>query len=495
MMTSETILEVPTGPKQTPWKSGDLRGPFPDSISPVLFHSVGSAIGSLLPSGSRVLVAGDYRLSTPELKQALIEGLAGTGVSSLDGGLMPTPVAYFTADKLQADAVLIVTASHNPANHNGLKLMIGGVPTTPEQLSMIRGAVEAGSFRTGRGATERVDLVDAYQRQMIEGWSHLVPQRLPNLVIDAGNGAWSGLAPRIFRSLGFDVQCLSCEADGRFPDRPSDCSLTANLSNLRSAVAARENAIGLAWDGDGDRLALVDETGAHVSADEVSILLAKDLLENTTLRPMRVVVDIKLSDAVRRGVLALGGTPLLERTGHAFIRGRMIADDAELGLDACGHYFHKELHGGDDGLFSAMVILDLLQRSGQPLVELRRKLPPIFSTPEVRISADALPYDIATESLSEYFPDAGISRVDGFRFTLPEGSVLIRQSGTEAKVSLRIEGVDSEGLHSLIERCADALPTAALHLREYVGGQRKRVSILINSSPLQKGEHGNFECS
>jgi phosphomannomutase/phosphoglucomutase len=469
-MTSEAVLEVNAGQKQTPWKSCDLRGPFPYSISPELFSSVGSAIGSLLPSGSRVFVAGDYRLSTPELKQALIEGLAGTGVSPLDGGLMPTPVAYFAADKLEVDAVLMVTASHNPTNHNGLKLMIGGVPTTPEQLSMIRDAVKSRSFRIGSGAIKSVDLVDSYQRQMIECWRHLVPRRLPHLVIDAGNGAWSELAPQIFRSLGFDVQCLSCKADGRFPDRPSDCSLTANLSNLRSAVSARENAIGLAWDGDGDRLALIDETGAHVSADEVSILLAKDLLESTSLRPMRVVVDIKLSDAVRRAVLALGGTPLLERTGHAFIRGRMIADDAELGLDACGHYFHKELRGGDDGLFSAMVILDLLQRSGQPLFELRRKLPPIFSTPEVRISAEALPYDAATKSLSKYFPNADISRVDGLRFTLPEGSVLIRQSGTEAKVSLRIEGVDSEGLHSLIEQCAEALPAAEPHLREYVGG-------------------------
>ena len=469
-MTGEAVLEVDASHKQTPWKSCDLRGPFPDSISPELFRSVGSAIGSLLPSSSRVFVAGDYRLSTPELKQALIEGLASTGVSPLDGGMMPTPVAYFTADKLRVDAVLMVTASHNPANHNGLKLMIGGIPTTPEQLSMIRNIVETGLFRIGNGATERVDLVDSYQRQMIECWSHLVPRRLPHLVIDAGNGAWSELAPQIFRSLGFDVQCLSCKADGRFPDRPSDCSLTANLSNLRSAVSARENTIGLAWDGDGDRLALIDETGAHVSADEVSILLAKDLLESTSLRPMRVVVDIKLSDAVRRAVLALGGTPLLERTGHAFIRGRMIADDAELGLDACGHYFHKELHGGDDGLFSAMVILDLLQRSSQPLFELRRKLPPIFSTSEVRISAEALSYDTATKSLSEHFSSADISRVDGLRFTLPEGSVLIRQSGTEAKVSLRIEGVDSEGLRSLIERCAEALPAAEPHLREYVGG-------------------------
>jgi phosphomannomutase/phosphoglucomutase len=469
-MTSEAILEVDTGHKQTPWKSCDLRGPFPNSISLELFRSVGSAIGTLLPTDSRVFVAGDYRLSTPDLKQALIEGLAGTGVSPLDGGLMPTPVAYFVADKLDVDAVLMVTASHNPASHNGLKLMIGGVPTTPEQLSVIRSMVEAGSFRIGNGTIEKVDLIDSYQRQMIERWSHLTPWRLPSLVIDAGNGAWSELAPQIFRSLGFDVQCLSCQADGRFPDRPSDCSLTENLSNLRTVVSARENAIGIAWDGDGDRMALVDETGAHVSADEVSILLAQDQLESASRRPMRLVVDIKLSDAVRRAILALGGTPLLERTGHAFIRGRMVADDAELGLDACGHYFHKELNGGDDGLFSAMVVLYLLQRSGQALSELRRRLPSIFSTPEVRISAHAISYDAATKSLSEHFLGADINRIDGFRFTLPEGSVLIRRSGTEAKVSIRIEGVDSDGLHTLIERCVEALPAAGPYLREYVRG-------------------------
>ncbi len=468
-MTSETILEVGADHTQSPWKSCDLRGPFPGSISLDLFAAVGSAIGTLLPPDSRVFVAGDYRLSTPDLKQALIEGLADTGVSPLDGGLMPTPVAYFVADKLDVDAVLMVTASHNPAKDNGLKLMIGGVPTTPEQLSTIRNMVETESFRIGSRAIEKVDLVDSYQRQMIERWSHLVPERLPNLVIDAGNGAWSELAPQIFRSLGFYVQCISCQTDGSFPDRPSDCSLTANLSNLRSAVSARENAIGIAWDGDGDRLALIDETGAHVSPDEVSILLAEDLLENASRRPMKFVVDIKLSDAVRRAILALGGTPLLERTGHAFIRGRMIADDAELGLDACGHYFHKELNGGDDGLFSSMVILDLLQRSGKALFELRRKLPPIFSTPEVRISAHAISYETAARSLAEHFLGADVNRVDGLRFTFPEGSVLIRQSGTEAKVSIRIEGTDSAGLHTLIERCAEALPAAASYLREHVG--------------------------
>jgi phosphomannomutase len=459
MSTEMTYLSHVEKPG-SPWKSCDLRGIYPESISVELLRIVGAAIGTMLSLQARVFVAGDFRLSTLALKQGLIDGLVGTGLSVVDGGQMPTPVAYFIAEELGADAVLIVTASHNPANHNGLKLMIGGVPTTPKQLSDIRALVEAGGFRSGVGVLEQINLVELYERKVIERWRHIEPLHLPEIVIDAGNGAWSEIAPRILRSLGFKVHCLSCIVDGSFPDRPSDCSHTVNLSRLRAAVGSMPNAIGLAWDGDGDRVAFVDETGSHVPADEVSLLLARDVLQDLGKNSPRIVVDLKLSDVVRREILARGGIPLLERTGHAFVRGRMLADDAVLGLDACGHYFHKELFGGDDGLFTGLLMLDLLQRSGKSLFDLRRTLPDIFSTPELRIPVNLLSFGGAADRLQATLPAAEINRLDGLRFVMEKGIVLIRASGTEPMVSLRVEGVDDASLRSLVEQCLVALPAA-----------------------------------
>jgi phosphomannomutase / phosphoglucomutase len=452
-----------------PWKACDLRGVYPHPVSNNLLRTVGSAIGSMLKADARVLIAGDFRLSTSALKQALASGLTSTGVAVLDGGQMPTPVAYFAGEHAAADAVLIVTASHNPADHNGLKLMIGGVPTTVAQLAEIRRIAQSGEFRAGNGVCTEVGLAALYERSMIERWRHLDASFFPCLILDAGNGAWSELAPRILKSLGFHVKCISCVADGRFPDRPSDCSRTVNLARLQAAVAAEPNAIGIAWDGDGDRVALVDEEGTHVSTDEISLMLAYEALKRSGagVQP-KVVVDIKLSDVVRREILLHGGLPLLERTGHAFIRGRMVAEDAVLGLDACGHYFYRELRGGDDGLFSALLVLELLERAGQPMSALRRALPAIFSTPELRIPLELLSFDHALAQLSSALPVIESIRIDGTRLVLEDGTVLVRASGTEPVVSLRIEGSDSSSLASLIERCLHALPSAEQFLREQI---------------------------
>jgi phosphomannomutase len=452
-----------------PWKPCDLRGVFPDAVSAELYHDIGSAIGTMLPPASRVLIAGDYRLSTPELKRALADGLQCTGVHVLDAGQGPTPFAYFAADRAKADAVLIVTASHNPAAHNGLKLMLASLPTTPKQLARIRALSEAREFRSGQGAKETVDLLPEYVQTTLERWRHLNRNSQPKVILDAGNGAWSEIAPDIFRRLGFDVQCLSCVTDGNFPDRSPDCSRASNLTGLRSAVTKHENSIGIAWDGDGDRVAFIDEEGQFVSPDEISILMAIAVLEEHIQAGAintRIVVDVKCSDIVWRAIQSKGGTPLLERTGHAFMRGRMVSEQALLGLDACGHYFFRELNSGDDGLHAALFTMDLLARNGRRLADLRRTLPLMFSTPELRIPTASLTYGEAARALTRAFPEASIMEIDGSRFVMGDGVVLIRESGTEPVLSLRIEGFDAEKYDRILSQCLLALPTVAAMLRE-----------------------------
>jgi phosphomannomutase len=450
------------------WKPCDVRGLFPDAVSPHLFQEIGGAIGTMLPLSARVVVAGDFRLSTPELKRALTDGLLQAGARVLDAGQGPTPLAYFAAQQLEADAVLIVTASHNPAAHNGLKLMIGSVPTCPQQLTEIRELAESRAFRRRLGSIESVNLRPLYMQTVLERWEclrHLEPGRV---VLDAGNGAWSEIAPSIFDSLGFDAACISCIADGNFPDRPPDCASASNLARLRSVVREQPASIGIAWDGDGDRVAFVDETGSYVVPDEIAILFARAMLEEKQPQPAasrKIVVDVKCSDIVRRFILMHGGTPLLERAGHAFMRGRMVAEEALLGLDACGHYFFRELRGGDDGLFAALMLIGVVRASGSSLAELRRGLPPIFGTPEVRIPSDSLPYAEAAAALRAAFPQAGVEQIDGLRLVMDEGIVLLRNSGTEPVLSLRIEGFDLDSYRRIFAQCIECLPAAASRLR------------------------------
>jgi phosphomannomutase / phosphoglucomutase len=452
-----------------PWKPCDLRGVFPEAVSPQLFRDIGGAIGTMLPLNSRVVVAGDFRLSTPQLKRALSRGLLEAGANVLDAGQGPTPVAYFVARLIEADAALIVTASHNPAEHNGLKLMFGRAPVTPEQLAHIRSIAERQKFRRGRGLLRKVTPSSTYMRTEIERWKHLKHNEQRRVVLDAGNGAWSVIAPLVFRRLGFEIICISCEADGRFPDRSPDCSRSANLVALRNAVTEWHNSVGIAWDGDGDRVAFIDESGKFVSPDEIALLLSAAMLQRQleAAEPnTRIVVDVKCSTIVSRAIQLYGGIPLLERTGHAFMRSRMLADHALLGLDACGHYFFHELDGGDDGLFAALFVLDLIEASRSSLVNMRGALPQIFCTPDLRIPAPFVSFADAAEALTAAFPGAAIDHLDGLRLSMGDGTVLVRESGTEPVISLRIEGFDRPSYERILALCLIALPSASEFLRQ-----------------------------
>jgi phosphomannomutase len=297
---------------------------------------------------------------------------------------------------------------------------------------------------------------------------------LPTLVLDAGNGAWSESAPQIFARLGFHLERISCVLDGRFPDRSSDCSRPANLLRLREQVARTDYALGIAWDGDGDRVAIVDEAGQFVSADELSMLFARELLgasrTSRTVSP-QVVLDIKLASAVQREVERLGGIPLLERTGHAFLRTRMVAAQAALGLDACGHFFFGELNGADDGVFAALMLLSMIQRTGLSLNELVKQLPQTHGTPELRIPLALLKYEEAEVELLKVFSGWSVDRLDGVRLTAEQGVVLLRRSGTESVLSLRIEGTSRAAYEMLVAKCVDAFPstrgTIESQLREH----------------------------
>ena len=437
------------------WKPCDMRGIYPEAISEDLIRRVGAVIGSEMTPGSRIVVGGDFRLSTPPLKSALIEGLISADLHVLDCGLAPTPLIYFHVAETQADGLAIVTASHNPGEYNGLKWMVHGLPPSPEDITRIRNAAAERRIRTGKGSIEVADPEPAYRRWLLSRWRGLDAGAFGPLVVDAGNGAWSRLAPEILRELGFEVECLFCEPDGRFPNRAPDCARTANLAALRAAVVRSGARLGIAWDGDGDRAAFVDEGGMHVSTDAISLMLARSVLRDA--EPGEAVIcDIKLSDAVRREVLRLGGVPILERSGHAFMRTRLLVERALLGLDACGHFFFREAGSRDDGLYSALYLIDMLGGDGS-LARLRESTSPQFTTPELRIPAAVLDYGEVVDRLRQAFAGADELAIDGARLVMNDGIVLARESSTEPVVSLRVEAFSEAGYQNLVARCLTSL--------------------------------------
>ncbi len=452
-----------------PWKACDIRGVYPADVCPDLFCRLGRSVGSSLPESSQVMVAGDFRASTPSLKTALADGLMESGAHVLDSGQIPTPVAYFAHQLWKTSAVLIVTASHNPPEYNGLKLMMGHLPPTPEDFNQLRRSVEKGLWRKGRGQLEIIDPVPAYRHWLMERWRQVIRPTGRAVVLDAGNGAWSELGPSLFEALGFRAHLLFCAIDGAFPNRSPDCARPSSLTALRNKVVQTDAELGIAWDGDGDRVAFVDDTGAIVSTDEISALMIHDLVAREPSAP--VVYDIKLSEIVRQAILDGGGRPIMQRSGHAFIKRTMIEEKALFGCEASGHYFFRELHGGDDGLFAALCLSDLVRRRGGALTELRRTLPPFFITPDLRIPSELLTFAEVTKRLWSLFPSARATTIDGIRWETEQGFILARESVTEPVVTLRLEGHTQDSLKNLVDLCMRAFPEAA----DEIAGQISQV--------------------
>lgn len=427
------------------WKACDLRGRYPSEVNGELFFAIGRSAARLLAGGDTVVVAGDFRLTTPELKGRLIEGLQTARIRILDAGSIPTPAAYFAHRTLGSAALFIVTASHNPAGFNGLKLMVGAEPPDGTLFQALRHGLDSSPV-PALGRLERYDVIPAYRGWIEERWRGPLANFRAPVVLDIGHGAMAGVAEAVFQALGIPTGTLYAEADGRFPGRPPDPSRASSLAALSSRVRQSGAVLGIGWDGDGDRVAAVDGNGAYVSSDHLSILLARKMLADSTGE--RVVYDVKLSDRVRRAIEELGGVPVVERSGHSFIKRQMRQLDAIFGCEASGHYFYRELAGGDDGLFTALMILEMVLESG-PLAALVERLPPVHATPDLRIPASALEFDEIIRRLRPALEVLSEETIDGIRFRTAEGTVLARPSVTEPATSLRIEGTSQAGLAHL----------------------------------------------
>lgn len=446
------------------FKACDLRGLAGKNITPPVFRLLGRAVGSEL-GPETVVVGGDVRPSSGALKDALIDGLVASGCRVTDIGIVPTPALYFAKRHSGHKAALMVTASHNPPKYNGLKLMLGDEPTTPEIVERVKRRALSGHFAAGAGSVETVDIAPDYLQWLRESVASASLRKL-RVLVDAGTGCMSGPAPAVLRTLGFEVVALNCEPDGTFPMRSPNPSVFANLSGTAAEVRKAHVDFAVAFDGDGDRAVFMDETGAPVATDRIAIFFVRHLLEGHAGAP--VVYDIKCSDWVRREIEQAGGRAVIERSGHSFIRKRMMVENALFGAEVSGHYFFRELNCGDDGLYATLQMARCISEGEGPFSAQLASVPVPVITDDIRIELPESARVAAIERFRTAFPDRPQLTVDGIRIEWPHGWALCRLSVTEPVITLRFEAETPAQLRSILAEVADRVP----EVRERLEGDR-----------------------
>ena len=455
------------------FKAYDIRGTTPTTLNEAVAERLGQAFGArALALGERVVAVGrDGRLSGPALAEALVRGLVAAGVEVIDIGLATTPMLYFAAHTLCTSGIQ-VTGSHNPRDDNGFKMVLAGRAIYGDEIQALRQAMaqDAGPPRPG-GSVRRHDVFPAYLER-IRGDIRLA--RPMKVVVDCGNGVAGASAPQVLRAIGCEVIELFTEVDGRFPNHHPDPSKPENLRELIAALQASGAELGLAFDGDGDRLGIVTRDGQNIFPDRQMMLFARDVLARVP--GATIVYDVKCTQRLGPAIVAAGGQPLMFKTGHSLIKARMKEVDAPLGGEMSGHIFFKERwYGFDDGTYAAARLLEILSRHADPGAVLDA-LPTSFSTPELNVAcAEGEPHRLAAELQAlaggAFAAPAQVCAIDGLRVDWPDGFGLIRASNTTPVLVLRFEGqteaalarIQAEMLALLARVKPDAALGAAAH--------------------------------
>lgn len=427
------------------FKSCDIRGVYGTELDEETAYRLGRAVGGRM-KGKRVVVAGDPRLSTPPLKAALTDGLYVSGAQIIDLGVIPTPAFYFGKRELEALGGVMVTASHNPPEYNGFKIMLGDLPIEPGDLQALAQEMERGEFVDQRGEYHQEQILEEYVEHLVRAFPDL---KTHHVVVDAGNGSMGPVAPRVLRRAGQKVTELYCEPDGSFPHRDPNPAVPEHLRDLSQKMAGTEAELGIAYDGDGDRVIFVDESGEIQPAERVLVLFIRHLLRRHP--GATVVYDLKSSSVVEEETRAAGGRPLMEKSGHAFIKRRLIEERALLGGEVSGHYFFAQMRG-DDALYATLLLLKVLDSWAVSLRQSLDSVPIYPITPDIRLPCPQEKARRIIEELKIAFSDYPISTLDGVRIQFHQGWGLARVSVTEPVVTLRFEAQSEEEL-ATIQRC------------------------------------------
>jgi phosphomannomutase/phosphoglucomutase len=445
------IVEEEAGAMDMPaeiFRAYDIRGIVEEGLSADIVRQIGRAIGAeAYERGQQTVVVGrDGRNSGPEFQQALTEGLLETGRDVIDVGQVPTPVLYFATHYLNTGCGVMVTGSHNPPEYNGLKIMLGGETLFGDDIQALRMRAETGEFPSGKGGLQSMEVIDEYVRRVCED----VPVALGNsfrVVVDCGNGVAGDVAPKLLRALGHDVVELYCEVDGNFPNHHPDPSDPANLTNLIGTVKLEKADLGFAFDGDGDRLGIVDPSGRIIWADMQMMLFAKDVLSRNP--GADIVFDVKCSNRLAKVIKQLGGKPVMWRTGHSYIKSKLKESGAPLAGEMSGHiFFQDRWYGFDDAIYSAARMLEILMAFKKTPAEIFARLPAGVSTPELRVDVKEGEQVSLVKRLLEAdgFANGKRTTIDGLRVDYADGWGLVRASNTTPCLVMRFEGDNKEAL-------------------------------------------------
>lgn len=428
----------------------DIRGVAGKDLTDVMARRIAQAIGVKL-TGQRVVVGGDIRLSTPGLIKIMIDTLAESGCEVIDIGTVATPVFYYALTKTEATGGVMVTASHNPGPYNGFKLVLGPRPVTEADIQEIAAMVDNNESIIKPGKVTVLPVVADY----IQATCAKAASNTLKVVVDAGNGATSRIAPALFRACGYEVIELFCQPDGCFPNRPPNPALAENLNALGEKVRETGASLGVAFDGDGDRAGFVDEQGRPLDNDDMIVLLARYYLQQQS---GAIVYDAKCSMVVPEEISKAGGRPVMARAGHTFSKAAFLEEQALFAGEISGHFFFREL-GYDDGMFAALKVCEFVAAQGS-LARLVDAIPNYLLSPDIRVPYHGPDKYAIMEETAQHLAAYQPNRIDGVRIEFPDGWGMIRSSVTEPLFTLRFEAKDSKRIKEIAALLVQALPDA-----------------------------------
>ncbi|HIJ21966.1 MAG: phosphomannomutase/phosphoglucomutase [Gammaproteobacteria bacterium] len=447
---------------QSIFRAYDIRGIVGEALTEEVVEQIGLAVGSESQArGVDTIVVGrDGRLSGPLLQQALMSGLKNSGMEVIDVGMVPTPVIYFAAVHLNAGSCVAVTGSHNPPNYNGLKIVAAGETLSADAIQDLYRRVVEEDWVSGDGSIRSVEIIPDYIERIT---GDIKPERPLNLIVDCGNGVAGNSAPDLLRKLGCEVTELYCDVDGNFPNHHPDPSKPENVAELRQRVLADGADLGLAFDGDGDRLGVIDSAGNLIFPDRQMMLYAQDILSR---KPGgEIIYDVKCTRNLPEIIKQAGGQPTMWKTGHSFIKQKLKATEgALLAGEMSGHIFFKERwYGFDDALYTAARLLEIVAKENRPTAEIFGELPDTINTPELNVQFAEGAHYAFMEQLKKQaqFGGAEVTLIDGIRADYPHGWGLVRPSNTTPVLVFRFEAESQEAL----EQVQDAFRKEVLNVQ------------------------------
>lgn len=445
--------------KPTIFREYDIRGVADSELLDDGITELGKAIGTLLQRGGsrKITLARDCRLSSDRLRNALAKGLKSTGCDVTDVGVVPTPLLYYSVFHFEAGGGIMITGSHNPAEYNGFKIVMGNSTIHGERIRQLREMIERKDFLEGQGSETVADVITPYVDQIS---SQFVFDRRIKVVVDAGNGTGGPAFHRILESLNVDATPLFFDMDGRFPNHHPDPTVPANLDQLIAAVKEKGADLGIAFDGDADRIGAVDEKGTVIYGDQLMIVYSREILAR---KPGATVIgEVKCSQQLYDDIRDRGGNGIMWKTGHSLIKAKMKETGAELAGEMSGHMFFADRYFGfDDALYAACRLMEIVSKSGKPLSAQLADLAKTVTTPEIRVDcADELKFPVVARVTNHFKGIYDVLDVDGARINFPRGWGLVRASNTQPVLVLRFEAETQELLDGYRKEVEDAVHAA-----------------------------------